>query len=289
MVSKLTTYHIRRIALRQGYYERKFCRKVGHPPDYDNPRTFTEKLAWMRLHDRNPLYPTLVDKIAVRDYVRERVGEDILVPCYGVWDRPEDIDFDSLPKSFVLKCNHESGFVIICKDKDELDRTYVRAQLATRLKMNFYYRFHEWPYKHVKPRILAEELLVDENGAEPHDYKTHCFGGQPGYTAVFIGRHTAPKRGYYSPDWERMPFTGTTDPLRDVPRPPQLERMQEIIRALAEGLRYCRVDLYVLTDRIYFGEITLFPGAGLLKYDPSSYDLYWGERVQLTTEGQVVA
>lgn len=283
MASKLVGYRVRQIRLRFGHYDRKFLKKTGRLPNYKNPQTLTDKIAWMRLYDLNPLYPTLVDKIAVRDYVHERVGEDVLIPCYGVWDRPGDIDFDSLPKSFVLKCNHESGFVIICRDKDKLDKTYARIQLATRLKMSFYYRYHEWPYRHVKPRIIAEELLTDENDGEPMDYKTHCFGGEPGYIAVFIDRHGSPARGYYSADWERLHFTGTTDPVRELPRPPQLERMMEIARALAKGLHYCRVDMYAVKDKVYFGEMTLFPGAGLLKFKPDSYDRHWGSMLKLPT------
>ena len=147
VIRKLVQYRLRPLGMRFGYYEYKFRKKTGRPPNYQNPLTFTDKLAWMRLYDHNPLYTQLVDKIAVRDYVRERVGEDVLIPQYGVWKSAEDIDFDSLPNSFVLKCNHESGFVIICRDKELLDTVYVRAQLATRLKMNYYY--HHLEYLHL--------------------------------------------------------------------------------------------------------------------------------------------
>lgn len=286
MTRRLLSFYARRSVMRCGFYERAFRRKIGHRPNYDNPRTFTEKLAWMRLYDHNPLYTRLADKIAVRDYVRERVGGEVLVPCYGIWDKPGDIDPDALPGSFVLKCNHESGFVVLCKDKNRLDWIYTRAQLATRLRMNHYYRYYEWPYLNIKPRIMAEELLVGDDGGEPHDYKIHCYGAKPGYIVTVVGRHGNQARGYYSPEWEPMPFVGTLAPATEVPRPANLERMVEIAAALAEGLRYCRVDFYAVGEKVYFGEITLIPAAGMLKYIPPEYDLYWGERLQLPPRGE---
>lgn len=280
---QLTRYWLHSISMHCGRYERKFRGRTGHFPDYRNPRTLTEKLAWMRLHDHNPIYPTLVDKIAVRDYVRERVGEGVLIPLYGTWEDARDIDFDSLPPSFILKCNHESGFVVICHDRESLDQTYVRAQLATRLRMNFYNRNHEWPYLGVKPRILAEKLLKNEDGSEPYDYKIHCFDGKPEFTIVVKDRHTRQVQGCYSPEWETMPFTATLTPAVEIERPRTLERMLEVAATLSEGLRCCRVDLYSVREDVYFGELTLIIGGGLLNYYPSSYDLYWGSHLKLPT------
>ncbi len=281
MTKRLAKYYVRAFLMRFGGYERRFVEKTGRRPNFDDPKTFTDKLAWMRLHDHNPLYTQLVDKIAVRDYVRERVGEDVLIPLYGTWAKARDIDFDSLPESFVLKCNHESGFVVLCHDKARLDTTYVKAQLATRLKMNYYHYHHEWPYLHVKPRVLAERLLVGDDGGEPHDYKIHCFDGQPAFIIAVKDRHTRQVQGCYSPDWEPLPFAATMVPPVEIPRPVHLERMLEIARALAKGLPCCRVDLYAVEDKVYFGELTLIIGAGLLKYYPDSYDLHWGERFTL--------
>lgn len=256
--------------------------KFGRTPDYTTPRTMNEKLGWMRLYDRNPLYTRLADKIAVRDYVRERVGDAILIPCYGIWNKAEDIPFAELPDRFVLKCNHECGFVVLCRDRATLDQQYVRAQLATRLRMNYYDHCREWPYRNIQPRIMAEKLLQNSDGSEPMDYKFHCFGGVPQYIYVVKDRHSHPVCGYYSPDWKLFPFSVSGDgPMGSFPPPTQLERMLNIARTLSRGLYYCRVDLYEVQGKIYFGEITLVSGAGLMAFSPESYDLYWGERLML--------
>jgi len=256
--------------------------KFGCAPDYTTPRTLNEKLGWMRLYDHNPLYTLLADKIAVRNYVRERVGDEILIPCYGIWNKAEDVQFAQLPDRFVLKCNHECGFVILCRDLTSLDQHYVRAQLATRLRMNYYHHSREWPYRNIKPRILAEKLLQNSDGSEPIDYKFHCFGGVPKFIYVVKDRHSNPVCGYYSPDWKFFPFSLTGgSPIGRFPQPTQLERMLNIARTLSSGLYYCRVDLYEVQGKVYFGEITLISGGGLMVFSPKSYDLYWGERLIL--------
>lgn len=282
MVSKLTDNWFRGRMLNSGQYERKFFRRLGCMPNYDNPQTLPDKLAWMRLYDHNPTYIQLVDKIAVRDYVRERVGDDVLLPHYGVWDRAGDIDFDSLPDSFVLKCNHESGFVILCPDKSQLDKTFARLQLATRLRMNYYHRFGEWAYQFVKPRVIAEKLLTGEDGGEPLDYKIHCFEGVPHFVWAIKNRHSDRVAANYTPDWERLPFHGKSAPLPgNLPRPATLEQMLEMAKALSKGLPYCRVDLYSVEDRVYFGEMTIIHGAGLIGYTPEEWNLRWGKCLTL--------
>ncbi len=281
MARELCSYRVRQVSLCFGRYDRRFRHKTGHFPNYKNPKAFSEKLAWMRLYDRNPLYVTLVDKVAVREYVRERVGEDVLIPLYGTWANAKDIDFAALPRRFVLKCSHDSGFVVICKNKEQLDISYVRAQLAARLKMNHYYRHHEWPYLHVEPRVICEELLMGENEGPPSECSIHCFGGEIGYILKTVGRHSDSLRGYYSRDWEKLPFDQANGPITDFPRPPYLERLLQMARALAKGLRYGRVDFYEARGKLYFSEIDLCPRAGLIRYIPSSYDRYWGDRLPL--------
>ncbi|MHB9024673.1 MAG: ATP-grasp fold amidoligase family protein [Armatimonadota bacterium] len=283
MGSRLAEYQFRRFAARHGYYEHLFRRRYGRAPDYASPRTFSDKLAWMRLHDRNPLYTQLVDKIAVRDYVRERVGEDVLVPLYGAWESAAEVSFDALPERFVLKCNHECGFVVLCRDRAKLDVPYVRMQLATRLRMNYYHRFLEWPYRDVPPRILAEELLQDEDGGEPVDYKFQCFHGVPQYIFAMKNRHSAPVCGFYSPEWELFPFTYSHFPLptEPWPRPALFDHMRAIAVELSRGLPCCRVDLYAVRERVYFSELTIIAAAGFLMFQPDSYDRFWGDRLTL--------
>ncbi len=284
-VTQLAHYRFHRFLSEHGYYEYRYRRKYGHPPNYANPRTLSEKLAWMRLYDRDPRYVQLVDKLAVRDWVRERVGEEVLVPLYGVWEKASDIQLDELPERFVLKCNHECGYVVLCKDRDQLDWPFVQAQLATRLKMNYYYRYLEWPYLNVTPRILAEELLENEQGGEPLDYKFYCFDGEPHYLYIVKDRHTKPIRAYFSTDWEPMPFYSPEfmkGPLMPaLPRPTQFEQMLNIARKLSQGLRYCRVDLYEVREQVFFGEITLICGAGFLTFTPDSYSYSLGDRIKL--------
>jgi hypothetical protein len=281
-VTTLVAYEIRRFLTYHGYVKLAYRRHFGCAPDYINPRTFNEELGWMRLYDHNPLYTILADKIAVRDYVRERVGDEVLIPCYGVWNKAADIQFDILPNSFVLKCNHECGFVVLCRDRANIDQRFVRAQLATRLRMNYYYHAREWPYRNIPPRIIAEKLLTDDHGGEPIDYKFHCFGGVPRYIYVVKDRNSRTVCGYYSPIWELMPFSIPGHDTTEVfPRPSQLESMLDIAASLSRGLYYCRVDLYAVQEKVYFGEMTLISGAGLIVFSPDSYDLYWGERLFL--------
>jgi len=280
-VITLADYALRREALQHGWYERAYRRKLGRAPDQAHPRAMSEKIGWLRLHDHHPLYTRLSDKLAVRDYVRERVGEEALIPLYGSWERAEDIPFDDLPERFAMKCNHESGFVILCRDRDALDRHYVRAQLATRLRMNHYYRYHEWPYLDIRPRVMAEKLLEDDEGGEPMDYKFQCFNGELQYIFVMKGRHSHPACGFYTSNWEQIPFTWSGYPITPFPRPPQLERMLEIADVLARGLPCSRVDLYAVEGKVYVGEMTLLPCAGLLVFEPDSYDFHWGERLRL--------
>ena len=280
-VKTLIAYWIRRFLISNGNLELIYRREFGRAPHYIIPHTFNEKLGWMRLYDHNPLYTILADKIAVRNYVRERVGEDVLIPCYGIWNKAVEIPFENLPNRFVLKCNHESGFVVFCRDQATFDHRFVRAQLATRLRINFYYRYLEWPYRDILPRIMAEELLMDEHGEEPIDYKFHCFSGVPQYIHAVKDRHSRPVHGCYSPDWELLPFNVGQASPKVLPRPNQLEQMLKIAVSLSRSLYYCRVDLYAVQEKVYFGEMTLIPGAGLNAFSPDSYDLYWGERLTL--------
>jgi hypothetical protein len=281
-VTTLTVYWIRRFLSYHGYVEFVYRWKFGRAPNYRNPRTFNEKLGWIRLYDRNPLYTRLADKVAVRDYVHERVGEGVLIPCYGLWTKAAEIPFDTLPDRFVLKCNHESGFVIICRNREKLDERFARVQLATHLRMNYYYNAREWPYLNIKPRIIAEKLLTDDQGGDPVDYKFHCFGGMPQYIYAVKNRNGRFNYGYYSPGWELLPFSYPGLAITETfPCPSQLKQMLDIAASLSQGLYYCRVDLYEVQEKVYFGEITIIPGAGLVVFSPDSYDLYWGERLIL--------
>ena len=159
------------------YIEMLYKVRMGRKLNLDNPQTFNEKLQWLKLYDRKPEYTTMVDKAAVKDYVADKIGSEYIIPTLGVWEHFDDIDFDQLPNQFVLKCNHDSGGLVICKDKASLDMEAAREKIESSLKRNFYYHSREWPYKNVKPCIIAEKYMVDESGTELKDYKFYCFGG----------------------------------------------------------------------------------------------------------------
>lgn len=252
--------------------------------DLDNPKTLNEKLQWLKIHDRKPEYTTMVDKFAVRDYIKEKLGEEYLIPLLGVWDDPDDIDFDKLPDKFVLKCNHNSGTgMCICKDKSKLGIEKVKKELKKGLKQNYYLTGREWPYKDVKRKIIAEEYMVDESGIELKDYKIFCFNGNPEYVEVDFNRHIEHKLNPYDFDWNPLNFCDTSknDYSADIKKPARIEDMYNISKKLSSGIPFLRVDFYSIYDKLYVGELTLFPGSGFIQYDPSEFDLKYGEMLDL--------
>ena len=261
--------------------------------DWEHPRTFSEKLQWLKLYDRQPLYTTLVDKVKVKEYVAKIIGEEYIIPTLGVWERAEDIDFDSLPNKFVLKCNHNSGGgMCICTDKSKLDIEKVRKDLNCGLKQNYYLQGREWPYKDVPKRILAEQFLeekpVSGRPAEAQaltDYKFYCFGGEPIYCQVIRDRHTKETIDFYDMEWNHMPFYGlipvAKNGLIPVAKPAHLNKMAEICRRLSHDMTFARVDLYVISDKEYFGEVTLYPASGFGTFTPEEWNTHLGDLINL--------
>lgn len=192
------------------YIRRMWKLKMGYDIDLDNPCTYNEKLQWLKLHDRNPLYTTMVDKVAVKDYVTDIIGKEYIIPTLGVWDDPDDIDFDALPDRFVLKCNHNSGVgMCICRDKSKLDIKKVKAGLRKGLKQDYYMMFREWPYRDVPRKVIAEQLLIDSQNptSSINDYKVYTFNGKAKILGVYIDRAIETKANYYSSDFEYLDFT----------------------------------------------------------------------------------
>ena len=261
----------------------RFRLEVKRKLDLKNPKTFNEKLQWLKLHDRNPEYTKMVDKYEVRKYISEKIGEEYLIPLLGVWDSFDEIDFDALPEQFVLKCNHDSGGLVICKDKSKLDIKLARKKINKSLKRNFFKFTREWPYKNVKPRIIAEKYMVDESGTELKDYKFLCFGGKAKFveyhTGRFAGKHT---QDFYDMEWNKTTISqkGTmSDSL--VEKPILFEKMIEVTNILAEGIRHVRIDWYSINGKLYFGEITFFDSSGLCPFDNENDDLYLGSLIDL--------
>ncbi len=262
--------------------------ETGEIPDIENPKTFCEKLQWLKLYDRKPQYTQLVDKYAVREIVVERLGEDCLVPLLGVWDSPEEIDFDSLPNQFVLKCTHDSGSIIICEDKTRLNIKAVRKQLNKMLKRNFYNVGREWPYKKVKHRIVAEAFLTDGEHEDLRDYKFYCFSGVPTYCQVICDRKSVETIDFFDMDWQLQNFTGLCSPQKpfphaskEIPMPSTLNKMKRAAACLSEGIPFARVDFYEVHGKMYFGEVTFYPAAGFGVFMPEEWNSKLGEMICL--------
>ncbi|MHB9026348.1 MAG: ATP-grasp fold amidoligase family protein [Armatimonadota bacterium] len=282
----LLPYYLKQLIPASARFAHKYRHRLQRAPRFTAPRTFNEKIVWLRRHEYGDAFARYADKLAARDYVAERVGEELLTPLYGVYPTAREIDFDALPDRFVLKCTHESGFVILCADKARLDRRLARAQLDTRLRMDYSRENGERHYRAIPRRILAEAFLRDAAGAMPLQYNIYCFAGAPRFIMVFQGRRADLIRAHYTADWEPAPFyisRKIDDPLP--PRPANLPRQLDIARALSAGFPFLRVDLYGVDDRLYFNELTLTPYAGITRFKPPEYDLYWGEQLILPGEG----
>lgn len=270
------------------YLKLLYFSKMKKKLNLDNPKTFNEKLQWLKLYDRNPLYTKLVDKYEVRKYIAEKIGEEYLIPLIGVWDKFDDIDFSELPNQFVLKCTHDSGGIVICKDKSNFDIEKARKKLNMRLKRNYYYRGREWPYKNVKPRIICEKYMMDESGTSLTDYKFYCFLGEPKYCQVIRDRNTNETIDFYDLNWNLMDFTGLHVPNNPYPhakvkykKPEQYEKMIEIAKKLSKDFPFVRVDLYLIQNKIYFGELTFYPLSGFGVFDPPEWNIKMGELIKL--------
>ncbi|MFW6015996.1 MAG: ATP-grasp fold amidoligase family protein [bacterium] len=252
----------------------------------NNPETFNEKLQWLKLYDRNPEYTKLVDKYEVRKYIANTIGEKYLIPLIGVWDKFEDIDFSTLPNQFVLKCTHDSGGIVICKDKSTFDIDAARQKINKSLKRNYYYHGREWPYKNVKPRIICEKYMVDESGIELKDYKFFCFSGKPKIIQVDFNRYRGHKRNLYDKDWNYIPMSIKYPTNSDVKikKPNKLKDMLMFATLLSKNCPHVRVDFYSMNDSIFFGELTLYPGSGCEEFTPESYDYILGSWLELPSK-----
>lgn len=268
------------------YLKLAFRAKMGYPLNLENPRTFSEKIQWLKLYDRKPLYTQLVDKYAVRQYIAEKIGEEHLIPLVGgPWKSVEEIDFDALPEQFVLKCNHDSGGLVVCRDKSSLDRETVKQKLDQHLKANYYMSSREWPYKDVKPCIIAEKYMVDESGVELKDYKWYCFNGTPRFLLITTDRAEADvptKYTYFDMDYHVLPFYNS-GPHADkpIPKPETFDQMKRLAEILSAEMAHLRVDLYDINGKVYFGELTFYDSSGMAKFDPPEWDETIGSWLKL--------
>lgn len=255
----------------------------GFELDIEHPRTYNEKLQWLKLYDHNPLYTVLVDKYRVKKWVADRVGEEHVIPTLSVYESVDDILLDELPEQFVLKCNHDSGSVVVCKNKEEFDFDTNRRKLEKALKTNYYWVSREWPYKNVKRIVMAEPMLSD---SDIKDYKIYCFDGKPFMVLVVSERFSngdGPFFSYYDLQGNLLPIKwgGENNPKGEVLEPESLERMVELATILSQGLPQVRIDFYDIGGHIYFGEYTFFDSAGFDRIDPVEWDFILGSLIRL--------
>lgn len=252
----------------------------------DNPQTFNEKLQWLKIHDRNPLYTTLVDKYAVRSYIKEKLGEEYLIPLVGgPWTNAGDIDFDKLPNQFVLKCTHDSGSIIICKDREQFDTKSAVKKLNKALKRNLYYAGREWPYKNVKPQIIAEKYMEEDSSDGLIDYKLMCFNSKVKASVTCSERFSGSglKVTFYDTDWKRLPFVEKhySASSVEIEKPRTYEEMIAIAEKLSASIPFVRIDFYEVQNKIYFGEFTFYPTAGFEGFNPDNWDLELGRWIEI--------
>lgn len=259
-----------------------YRRVTGEKLNLDDPQSFNEKLQWLKLYDRNPDYTMMVDKYEVKDYVASLIGEDHIIPTLAVFDSVEEIDFDALPNQFVLKCTHDSGGVVICKDKSTINKLDVMKQLSEGLKKNFYYQNREWPYKNVKPRIIAEKYMEESDG-ELKDYKVFTFNGEPKLIEIDYDRFKGHLRNLYDINWTRLDVTilYPTDNNRTFDKPQMLEQLLDFSRKLSKGIPHVRTDFYIINNQVYFGELTFYHGSGFEPMNPKSFNLEMGRWIKL--------
>ena len=265
------------------YLSRLYKYNFNYFPNLLHPTTFNEKLQYLKLHDKKNIYTKMVDKYEAKIIVGKAIGTEYIIKNYGVWDIFDEIDFNKLPNSFVLKCTHDSGGVVICKNKQEFDFKQARKKISKALKNNFYYSYREWPYKNVKPRIIAEEYLEIEGGVK--DYKVHCFNGNPKLILVCSDRFSKNgiKEDFFDNNWSHLPVKRPNIPncCEEITKPLNFDIMIKLSSILSMNTPFLRVDWYEYKGRLLFGELTFYPASGLRRFEPPEWDLVFGEWIKI--------
>lgn len=267
------------------YLKLMFMYRMGKRLDLENPKTFNEKLQWLKLYDRKPEYTTMVDKYAAKKYVAERIGEQYIIPTLGVWERFDDIDFDKLPNQFVLKCTHDSGGLVICRDKSKFNISEARTKINKSLKSNYYYPGREWPYKNVKPQIIAETYMEDSKTFELRDYKFFCFDGKVKALFIASDRQSSTeetKFDFFDENYVHIPVTNGHPNASVLPdKPICFDEMKRLASVLSKGIPHLRVDFYEVEGRVFFGELTFSHWSGFMPFSPEKWDNVFGSWISL--------
>jgi hypothetical protein len=271
------------------YLKKKFLRMQGYSLDIGNPKSLNEKLQWLKLYDRRPIYTILADKYGVRDYIEKEFGKDLLIPLLFETTDYKKVVPENLPdEPFILKANHDSGSFLIVRDKSKIDWEKVQVDCHWWLTKNYYWIDREWQYKTIQPRIIVEKLLVDKNGKIPNDYKLHCINGKVEFIYVALDREGTNKRNIYDRNWNPLPFTFAnrfkdTSKLRgdEIAPPASIERMITLSEEMAKLFAYVRIDFYDVDGALYFGEITQCHGGGFDQMRPIEWDYKYGEMLEI--------
>lgn len=268
--------------------------RTGKKLNLDHPVSFQEKTQWLKLHYKESLYTRLVDKYEVREYVAGKIGAEYLIPLYGVYESFDDIDFPSLPDQFVIKCTHDSGSTIVCRDKSSFNIKAARKRIMSSMKKDYFLEGREYPYKDVRHRIIVEKLLIaDSDNTSVPDYKFFIFNGEPRMFFVAEGRFS--KEGtrftFYDMYWNELPIRAKGHVAEgahtSVKKPECWEEMKEIVRKLSIPVPFVRIDLYISENKLYFGEYTFFHDGGVVDFEPDEWNYKLGKMIEIPTEAQI--
>ena len=266
------------------YLEIMFKLRMGKKLDLNNPKSYSEKLQWLKLHDRKPIYTSMVDKYEAKKYVENIIGKEYIIPTIGIYDNWEEIDFDKLPNQFVIKCTHDSGGIVICEDKTKLDFIQARKKIEKSLKRNYYRQNREWPYKDVKPRIIIEELIIDKKYKELRDYKFFCFSGKCKLMFIATDRQARSETcfDFFDEKFNHLPFTNGHPNAKKLPDKPQnFDLMIKLAEKISKDQPQLRIDFYEVDGKVYFGEITFFHWSGMMPFVPEEWDYKFGDLINI--------
>lgn len=268
------------------YLKMRYKEVFGRPLHLKNPKAFSEKIQWLKIHDRKPIYHQLVDKYEVKPIIASIIGNEYIIPTLGVWNKYEDIDVDKLPNQFILKCTHDSASVTICEDKNTFNKAkHIWKYNDVYMKCDYYHYLNkQWAYKDIKPRIIAEPLLHDDKYDSLADYKLYCFNGEAKCVYVTINRFTNLRVSVYDMDWNKMPFEHIHETTDDaIEKPKNLPLMKQLAEKVAKFIDnpYVRVDFYEVQGKVYFGEVTFYPEGGMCYFKPDEWDYTFGSWIDL--------
>lgn len=285
MLTKLMVRHCPELVPDKQYIQYLWEQKMDYPLDLKNPRTFNEKLQWLKLYDRKPEYTTMVDKYRVKQWVADRIGEEYVIPTLAVYQSVDEIDLEKLPDQFVMKCNHDSGSVVICRDKDSFDLDAVKRRLGKAMKRNYYWNCREWPYKKVLPKIIAEEYLEEKNSYSISDYKFFCFNGLPKmmYVSKGLENHETAAMSFYDMNFDLLDCKRKDFKPCDgmVCKPMNFEKMKDFAGILSCNVPHLRVDFYEVDGKLFFGENTFSTNGGWIPFEEKRWDVLMGEWLEL--------